>query len=155
MYQGIIENKMKEFNFFFFQGVTEPLSKCFHDVILTYYRPISVVSILGIQYGYKKHCVLDFFSIWLDDPHLTNKHRTQDCIALTRAILHIGSLAAHTTLNTYKPMEINIERSPQHWCPSEGSNSELFATATLKQIVQYRSREWYLRNSVPGWTFFI
>ena len=26
-----------------------------------------------------------------------------------------------------KPMEINIERSPQHWCPSEGSNSELFA----------------------------
>ena len=21
---------------------------------------------------------------------------------------------AHTTLNTYKPMEINIERSPQH-----------------------------------------
>ena len=24
-------------------------------------------------------------------------------------------------------MEINIERSPQHWCPSEGSNSELFA----------------------------
>ena len=24
-------------------------------------------------------------------------------------------------------MEINIERSPQHCCPSEGSNSELFA----------------------------
>ena len=24
-------------------------------------------------------------------------------------------------------MEINIERSPQHRCPSEGSNSELFA----------------------------
>ena len=24
-------------------------------------------------------------------------------------------------------MEINIERSPQHWCPSKGSNSELFA----------------------------
>ena len=24
-------------------------------------------------------------------------------------------------------MEINIERSPQHWCPSEGSNSERFA----------------------------
>ena len=24
-------------------------------------------------------------------------------------------------------MEINIERSPQHWCPREGSNSELFA----------------------------
>ena len=24
-------------------------------------------------------------------------------------------------------MEINIERSPQHWSPSEGSNSELFA----------------------------
>ena len=34
-------------------------------------------------------------------------------------------------------MEINIERSPQHWCPSEGSNSELFAhendTLTLFQ----------------------
>ena len=41
--------------------------------------------------------------------------------------LHIASLAAHTTLNTYKPIEINIERSPQDWCPSEGSNSELFA----------------------------
>ena len=37
---------------------------------------------------------------------------------LTRAVLHIASLAAYTTLNTYKPMEINIERSPQHWCPS-------------------------------------
>ena len=22
-----------------------------------------------------------FFSIWLDVPHLTNEHRTQDCIA--------------------------------------------------------------------------
>ena len=22
-----------------------------------------------------------FFSIWLDIPHLTNEHRTQDCIA--------------------------------------------------------------------------
>ena len=33
---------------------------------------------------------------------------------LTRAILHIASLAAHTTLNTYKPMEISIKRSPQH-----------------------------------------
>ena len=28
---------------------------------------------------------------------------------------------------TYRPMEINIERSPQHWWPSEGSNLELFA----------------------------
>ena len=33
---------------------------------------------------------------------------------MTRAILNIASLAAHTTLNTYKPLEINIERSPQH-----------------------------------------
>ena len=24
-------------------------------------------------------------------------------------------------------MEINIKRSPEHWCLSEGSNSELFA----------------------------
>ena len=23
-------------------------------------------------------------------------------------------------------MKISIERSPQHWCPNEGSNSELF-----------------------------
>ena len=43
-----------------------------------------------------------------------------------REILHIASLAVHTTLNIYKPMEISIERSPQHECPSEGSNSELF-----------------------------
>ena len=37
-------------------------------------------------------------------------------------------------------MEINIERSPQHWCPSEGLNSELFAhendaTAPSKNII--------------------
>ena len=29
-------------------------------------------------------------------------------------ILHIASLDARTILNTYKPMEISIERSPQH-----------------------------------------
>ena len=46
---------------------------------------------------------------------------------LTSVILHIASLAAHTTLNTYKPMEISIERSTQYWCPSECSNSEFFA----------------------------
>ena len=28
-------------------------------------------------------------------------------------------------------MEINIERSPQHWCPSEGSNSELLLNLLL------------------------
>ena len=56
----------------------------------------------------------------------STEHKTAS-LALTRAILHIASLAAHTALNTYKPMEINIERSPQHWCPSQGSNSELFA----------------------------
>ena len=38
--------------------------------------------------------------------------------------MHIASLAAHTTLNIYKPMEISIERSPQYWCPNEESNSE-------------------------------
>ena len=27
------------------------------------------------------HFFFFFFSIWLDDPHLTNEHRTQDCIA--------------------------------------------------------------------------
>ena len=37
------------------------------------------------------------------------------------------NILLHPWLNTYKPMEIKIERSPQHWCPSEGSNSELFA----------------------------
>ena len=37
------------------------------------------------------------------------------------------SSGAHNIKHTYKPMEINIERSPQHWCPSEDSNSELFA----------------------------
>ena len=42
-------------------------------------------------------------------------------------ILHITSLAEHTTLNIYKPMEFTIKRSPQHRCPSMGSNSELFA----------------------------
>ena len=46
---------------------------------------------------------------------------------LMSAILHIASLVAHTTLNTYKPVEIRIKRSPRHWFPSEGLNSELFA----------------------------
>ena len=32
----------------------------------------------------------------------------------TETHLHLASLAAHKTLNIYKPMEINIERSPQH-----------------------------------------
>ena len=49
----------------------------------------------------------DKFSIWLDDPHLTNEHRPQDCIAkLTRPILHIASLAAHTTLHLLNEMYI-------------------------------------------------
>ena len=42
----------------------------------------------------------------------STEHKTASLAA--RAILHIASLAAHTTLNTYKHMEINIERSPQH-----------------------------------------
>ena len=45
---------------------------------------------------------------------------------LTGAILHISSLAVHTTVNTYKRMEISIGRTPQHKYPSEGSNSEFF-----------------------------
>ena len=28
-------------------------------------------------------------------------------------------------------MEINIERPPQHWCPNEGSNSQLLITRTM------------------------
>ena len=50
---------------------------------------------------------------------------------LTRAILHIASLAAHTTLNTYKPMEINIERSPQQWCPSRARTRNSLLTRTM------------------------
>ena len=46
-------------------------------------------------------------------------------------ILHIASLAAHTTLNTYKPMEINIERSPSTLMSKRGSNSEPFAHDAL------------------------
>ena len=52
------------------------------------------------------------------------------------AILHIASLAAHTTSKRYTFMEISIKRSHQHWCPSEGSNSEHFF-----------SREWCLNRS--------
>ena len=58
---------------------------------------------------------LPFFSYLVRCP--TSYERAQNTRLnreLTRAILHIASLAAHTTLNTYKPMEINIERSPQH-----------------------------------------
>ena len=52
-----------------------------------------------------------FFSICFRCP--TSYERAQNTRLhrlLTRAILDIASLAAHTTLNTYKPMEINIER---------------------------------------------
>ena len=41
--------------------------------------------------------------------HTSTVHKTASL--LTKAILHIVSLAAYTTLNTYKPMEISIERS--------------------------------------------
>ena len=69
-----------------------------------------------------------FIFIWLDVPHLTYKpmHKTASLSdegnsaycqsSVTRNIKHIC-----------KPMEISIKRSPQHWCSSEGSNSELFA----------------------------
>ena len=30
---------------------------------------------------YYKNSIFFSFSIWLDVPHLTNEHRTQDCIA--------------------------------------------------------------------------
>ena len=43
------------------------------------------------------------------------------------------SLAAHTTLNTYKPMEINIERSPQH-----------------SELGTFCSRERYLNHSATA-----
>ena len=33
-------------------------------------------------------------------------------------------------------MEIRIKRSPQHWCPSEGSNSEHFAHENDALIVR-------------------
>ena len=35
------------------------------------------------------------------------------------------SRGAHN-IKHIEPMEISIERSPPHWCPNEGSNSELF-----------------------------
>ena len=57
--------------------------------------------------------------MWLDY-HLTNEHRT---------ILHVASLAAHTTLNTYKPMEINIERSPLL--------GHIFEAATISKHIKY------------------
>ena len=61
-----------------------------------------------------KHFPSSFF-ILLDVPHVTYKHGAQDCIAsLTREILHIPSLTAHTTLNIYKHMEMSIKTSPQH-----------------------------------------
>ena len=62
-----------------------------------------------------------FFSfLFLFDPHLTYTHSAQECIASWRGQFCI-----------YKPMESSIERSPQHWRPSEGSNSELFAHENL------------------------
>ena len=53
------------------------------------------------------------FYYWLVVPNLTYKHSAQDCIAAHEGDLHIDNLAAHTTLNTYKPMELNIEKSLQ------------------------------------------
>ena len=42
-----------------------------------------------------------FFLFFLFVPHLTNAHRTHHCTYLTRAIMHVASLEAHATLNTY------------------------------------------------------
>ena len=60
--------------------------------------------------------VLECAFIWFDAQHLTYKSSAQDCISsfLTGVvILYIASIAALTTINTYKPMEISINRSPQ------------------------------------------
>ena len=45
----------------------------------------------------------------------------------TASLADEGISAAHTTLNIYRPKEISIKGSPQHCCPSEGSNSALYA----------------------------
>ena len=46
-------------------------------------------------------------------------------------------------------MEISINRSPQHGCPSEGSNSELFAheNDALTTRPQHRLQKSYARSS--------
>ena len=55
----------------------------------------------------------------------STEHKTAS-LADEGSSAYCQSSGAHN-INTYKPMKINIERSPQHWCPSEGSNSQLFA----------------------------
>ena len=66
--------------------------------------------ILGIDSGLET-ILLFFYLVRCPTSYIqaqcTRLHRK-----LTRG--HIASLAAHTTLNIYKPMEINIKRSPEH-----------------------------------------
>ena len=96
--------------------------------------------------------------------HILHKStRAQNCIE----ILHIASVAAHTTLNTYTPpMGVSIERSTQHWCPSEVTNSEVFVNEndvlTARQQlhgVQYMKyfstvlkRELYRQHDIWVWS---
>ena len=76
-----------------------------------------------------------FFSIWLDVPRAQN---TRPHRLLTRAILHIASLAAHTILNTYKPMELTLRGH---------LNTDILAGIELGTLC---SRERYLNRSATA-----
>ena len=45
-------------------------------------------------------------------------------------------------------MGINIERSPKHWCPSQGSNSELFAHENDTLTAEYNPSYKQLKNDL-------
>ena len=55
--------------------------------------------------------------------------------------MHIASLEAHTTLNTYKPMEINIEMSPQHTDVQAGLELGTFRSRERCLTASYSSQE--------------
>ena len=54
----------------------------FADDTNLFVRDNNITTLFAMANNELKHVnVFCFFSIWLDVPHLTNEHRTQDCIA--------------------------------------------------------------------------
>ena len=74
----------------------------------------SVMQNVGVHVSHFYLVQICFFYIWLMSHILrtSTEHKTASLVDEGNSVY--VSLVAHTTLNTYKPMEINIERSPQH-----------------------------------------
>ena len=85
-----------------------------------------VVLNIYLQYSNNKKIffLLFFYLVRCPTLHTSTVHKTAS-LADEGNSAYCQSSGAHSI---YKPIEISIKRSPQHWCPNEGSNSELTNT---------------------------